>query len=501
MPLIQRIRSPEALLRISLWAVLVAVLSFTRADPDLWGHVRFGADILRDFSLADRDPYSFTSDQPWVNHEWLSEVTMGTAYEAAGAAGLVFLKLVVVLGFILLLCRTLRQEGVSVPRLRDYLAGVAIIVTVQQAHHVRPQIFSLLLFALLLTCLVEAHRDDRRWLVPVPILFALWVNFHGGWIVGGAVLLVWTITLAMSGAARAAAAFACAGATSLLATLANPYGIGMWRFLRETVGFGRADITEWQPVYVGGAGVWLPWTLTAALAAVGMLRARRSALDPVRVSVIVLLAAASFRVSRLLAFFGIATLFLFGHAIAESFAREKRTSRAETPTTRIVAGTMSAILIVAGAVFTAVNLLCIRIDPRLTPDAGAMNFLKAGPGGRLLVWFDWGEYALWHLAPRFKVSVDGRRETTYSADLQERHLRFFFDAPGGATLPDELRADYVWIPRDLPASRRLSSTGWSEVYRDADSVVFTRARTVDVRPDAPPANSNGAVAWRCFPGP
>lgn len=32
----------ERWLRIALWTVLVAVIVFTRTDPDLWGHVPFG---------------------------------------------------------------------------------------------------------------------------------------------------------------------------------------------------------------------------------------------------------------------------------------------------------------------------------------------------------------------------------------------------------------------------------------------------------------------------
>ena len=35
----------------------------TVADNDLWGHIRFGNDILQARSLPELDPYSFTSDR------------------------------------------------------------------------------------------------------------------------------------------------------------------------------------------------------------------------------------------------------------------------------------------------------------------------------------------------------------------------------------------------------------------------------------------------------
>jgi hypothetical protein len=49
----------------------------TSTDPDLWGNVRFGLDILRSGSVPHLDPYSFTTDRTWVNHEWLAEVIIG----------------------------------------------------------------------------------------------------------------------------------------------------------------------------------------------------------------------------------------------------------------------------------------------------------------------------------------------------------------------------------------------------------------------------------------
>src|SRR4029453_268254 len=84
-------RSPAVELRWHVWApwlALIAILiSATRTDPDLWGHVRFGLDWLQSWRLPAIDPYSFTQDRPWVNHEWLSEAFMGAAYRIGGSGG------------------------------------------------------------------------------------------------------------------------------------------------------------------------------------------------------------------------------------------------------------------------------------------------------------------------------------------------------------------------------------------------------------------------------
>ena len=79
------------LIRLALLVGALYVLSLTTVDPDLWGHVMFGHDIVTQGSVQTIDPYSFTSNRPWINHEWLSELQMGLAWKAGGTAGLALL--------------------------------------------------------------------------------------------------------------------------------------------------------------------------------------------------------------------------------------------------------------------------------------------------------------------------------------------------------------------------------------------------------------------------
>ena len=49
--------------------VLVGWAASGRTDTDIWGHIAIGLDMLREHRFLWVDPYSFTSDQRWVNHE------------------------------------------------------------------------------------------------------------------------------------------------------------------------------------------------------------------------------------------------------------------------------------------------------------------------------------------------------------------------------------------------------------------------------------------------
>src|SRR5512137_1604282 len=103
-----------ACLRLAIASVFVAALAPTWADPDLWGHLRFGADIVA-HGIPARDPYAFTSAPVWVNQSWLSDVLMWAAWAAGGAPLLVAAKLTVAIAIGALGVGQLRRAGVRGP--------------------------------------------------------------------------------------------------------------------------------------------------------------------------------------------------------------------------------------------------------------------------------------------------------------------------------------------------------------------------------------------------
>src|SRR6266851_2798480 len=88
---------PHLLIQIALAASAAIIVTGAIADPDLWGHVQFGHDMIAARSIQRADIYSFASDKPWINHEWLSEVVMYAAFALAGGPGLIVLKTAIAL--------------------------------------------------------------------------------------------------------------------------------------------------------------------------------------------------------------------------------------------------------------------------------------------------------------------------------------------------------------------------------------------------------------------
>jgi hypothetical protein len=481
------VRPPRWLPWLILGAVLAPVIFRTQADPDLWGHVRFGLDLLASRALTSTDPYSFTQDIPWVNHEWSSELMMGTTYQIAGPAGLALLKGILVLLTFLVVLSAYRDAS---PPLLASAFLVLAAGTGRVTLTLRPQLWSLLAMAILCRWLLAGAR--RWWLIAFPVLFLFWVNVHGGWIVGAGVLAIWiAINLWTDRSSRKL--LSGVGLLSTLSTLINPYGWRMWEFLGETVRVSRS-ISEWQPLFTTPVVAWIPWFVVGFAVVWSLFGPKRPSLD--RLAIAIVLAVASFRVERLSAFYVVATLVLFSSVASSRWPAEVRTF---DPISRRAASVLSAMLFIAclaSAAITVKAASCIPIVGDWIPDRIAGRALvDARINGRMVTWFDWGEYAIWHLSPSVRVSLDGRRETMYSDVVLRAHDEMDAGTPEGLAYLQRLDPDYVWLPARLTkVSAWLADHGYRLDVQTPRSFVAVRAGLPVVKiSDAPLAS--------CFPGP
>src|SRR4051812_1055577 len=55
------------------------------SDPDLWWHLRTGALIVQSHHVPTTDSFSYSAyGQPWVAHEWLTEVVFHALFRGFG---------------------------------------------------------------------------------------------------------------------------------------------------------------------------------------------------------------------------------------------------------------------------------------------------------------------------------------------------------------------------------------------------------------------------------
>jgi len=488
----------RALMSGIAFASVIWIVGQTRTDVDIWGHVRFGLEILDARALHETDQYSFTSDRPWINHEWLSEVVFGAAWRAGGTPGLILVKLACAFGTLALVAGTLKQRGISGhPRLM--LLGLTLIGILPRIAQVRPQIFSVVLFAALIRVFVYSEvRGTGALLWTIPIV-VIWTNVHGGWLVGLGTVGLWCAGEAYALRTqrnRAVFALTCAAAAAM-ATLLNPYGVGLWQFLLETVRFGREGIREWGPVWSEPTTI-LVWGLFA-LVIVAALRRTTRPRNPATVIIPIVWGLLAFRVNRLDAFFALSVIGLLAEPVA-SFFRRRSSERDPLPRVWRAGGVAAALAVMLAVPMSRRAFTCIGFYTPRWPEPQVIEFMHNRQlSGRMVTDFNWGEYGIWHMPRSVKISMDGRRETVYTDRTVTGHLRFYTGTDEGLEYLQELDADYIWLPRWFPVLPLLEERGWIPIFEGPRSTVLARpGAAADANPPAivteePPA--------RCFPGP
>jgi hypothetical protein len=411
----------------------------TEADPDLWGHLRFGLDTVATGRIVRTDIYSYLSGlsgvHPWINHEWLAEAIMASAWNTAGAAGLVAVKVAIGLGIAIVVCRHLTRRGV--PLLGALLMtayGMAVILPGLRS--LRPQAFTYLAFALLLVWVHRASRGQLAWLWLAPPLMAGWANLHGGFVAGLGVIAIWVVADAFRLRGRGYRA-GLAMAACAVATLVTPYGWTLWTFLARTLG-PRPEIAEWQGVpLVTVQGLAY---LAVAGAGVTSLFLTRRPRQPIDILLIVCAVILPFIAQRHLPLTVLIVLLIGGEHIASAApvvvrrltagtAPQERSDRFRPLVAAALLVETCVLLVMIGASQQTGRIVYRAAEYPVEAVARLADFAAAGGAANVAVHFNWGEYVLWHAGPRVKVSMDGRRETVYS-DAAYHDNMLFIDGVG-----------------------------------------------------------------------
>lgn len=478
-----------------LLLVFALLYSQTVADPDLWGHLRFGRDTWESGQISRQDPYSYlTTDQTWINHEWLTEVIFWRTFAMVGARGLAILKLTIGLLTTGILYAHLRRCQISSMKAAILLLVLTALPLWLFLVTIRPQLFTLLFFtlAILIICRAEQGHLGSLWLL-VP-LFVVWANCHGGFLAGIGVLALWACARIVQWVIqrdripihpRTALALLGPIAVAVAATLLNPYGLRLWAFLLRTATVARPEIREWQPVaLISNTGI--SYLVPLGLTITGLLYSRLER-RPALIAVYVCTAFLPLLANRHLPLFAVAATVIAGEHVHEVWARwlPRRGAIPKARSAWRLLPWLTFLSIFGTAVL--VPLLLYRLSGVQTPlsciqllkayyPVRAVALMKATvPAGNLAVDFDWGEYALWYLGPEVKVSVDGRRETVYSEEIYQQNLRFMRGEGEWDTLLVAHKTDLALVRAKGPTHNLLRlKPDWVVVYEDPVSALFVR---------------------------
>lgn len=217
--------------------------------PDLPWILRSGQHILAHMQLPTHDIFSWTmSDKSWVLYQWLFEVVVAWAHQWLGEQTLlrVFIMLVIALYMVLPLWDADRRK---IPVLIPLVVSTLALMTISVNISLRPMIMTTLFLAIQYLVLRWYRQHPGNWKALLWILlplYILWGNLHTGVILG-----LFSLGLMALGDAlerrgwypRESAVpeldgwpahwrvYAMLALCGFLASLINPYGIGIYSYL------------------------------------------------------------------------------------------------------------------------------------------------------------------------------------------------------------------------------------------------------------------------------
>jgi hypothetical protein len=499
--------SKTGLVGCIVFVLLLTVMPLT--DPDYFWHLKTGEYIVAQRALPAGDVFSFTrAGQPWVLHEWLFEVGLYGAFAAGGERGVVLLTVTLALGALALAFAAARRVARS--------AGAAWIATSAGALAfaggvaARPQLVTYLCFAFTLSALLAFKYADRtRALFALPFVMVVWVNAHGAYAIGVALMLLFAgcewLAWAMrpvrdAGQKRRLVRLTQATVLVVLASLANPGVFERWLYPFQVLGMAVNEfIQEWQSpnFHEFGPKAFLGLALLYFVSSTYAVR-KPDLTELALPLVFTVQGCISMRHVPLAALvlvpFTALALARGPLAALDGAVRGVRPVRWYLARRGAAGPDLGAKEFVLNWALALAFAACFpawvhRHQPgsagrtgASVPAKGAADFVEAHRiGGKLFNQYADGGYLIYRLAPQARVVVDGRADV-YGDRFIKDYLDVYQGAADWQAKFERLGADLAVLPLDAPIRQLLlAHTPFREVYRDKHYSVLQRA----------PANQEG----------
>jgi hypothetical protein len=507
--------SLRALLPTPTWLrlAIVPVLAFlaTATDrhylADFWHHLARGRAMVEQGRIVNQDLFTFTvAGQPFQDVNWLTQVGYYALYEAGGLQLVQIVNSLIIALTMLLVVQHCRRRAGSL--LAGVLAGTIAFLGVWEVLTIRPQTLSMLLFVVLFDLLERSER--RPWLLVLPpVLIALWANLHGAFPAG--IILVgcfalaqvcqwtveggrWKVNRLWRLPSAVYSPLLCLAAC-LLASLVNPYGWTIYRYVGGTSAIAyQRQIEEW--VRPGPDRlIGLMWIASVA-AVLGLIawrwwRSRQAPAlrDALLLGCFLLLSAGSVRMVAWWMLVSAPVLAELLVWVAPKLAAPD--DDAARPS--LAVGGVFALFVLA-VVFSLPGL--DRLNPllgsarrgqRIEEDLEAVqrHLAATAPPGNVYSHFEWGEYLSWSAAPRYRIFMDGRIEI-YPEDVWQQYTAVTSGSSGWDDILNHYRVDYLILDADYHGQTGLlervaESPAWQRTFQSRSAVLFVRKASSVVR--------------------
>jgi hypothetical protein len=248
---------PVSSTRYALWLSCFAIFAVLGAgiatlgsgmiiDSDPLWHIAAG-DLIRQSGIPFSDPWSFTAgDYRWLNISWAWDSIMSALVAHGGwHSALAVNAIIMALAFTLIYANCLLRSKNGIASMLTVILALLMIDP-----HFRPLQVTHVMVAAWMLVLGQVARGNIsvRWLGLLPLLTAIWVNCHGGYIVIPLLLGAFWLQAIREKNTRLATLLFITGGLCLLAMLINPYGMQIFEAAwRPFTTSANEIINEWKP--------------------------------------------------------------------------------------------------------------------------------------------------------------------------------------------------------------------------------------------------------------
>jgi hypothetical protein len=454
------------------------------SDPDTWWHLAAGEYMVTNNNIPHHDIFSWTvAGEPWITHEWLSEVVFYTFYLAGKFYGVLLVVLSAALLLLLFYWKLLSkaQDSFIVAALTLFVVGILLTPFME----IRPQIFSYLFFVIFLFVLYSFVQGKRDSIFILPFLTVIWANVHGSFFLGPALVLLFLVCglpRHCDGEGKIAhhpldnrriTRLGVSLVLCLLAVLINPNALKLLVYPLQTLGDPQMtdNIQEWlspnfHELYYQ---IFLAYYLMTFLTLV-ICRKKILLID---ILLFVLFGIAAFLHIRFIAYALLVSSLMWPRYFSFNPGFRINLSRVKT----II---LPLTVILYGVVLFGKAPPQSAIDHKFTPaDDGyfpveALTYLKANPiTGKMLNDYGWGGYLIWNRREE-KVFIDGRADV-YIKKVFADYRKITKLKPEAADLLADYGIDYVLMPCESPLVQALKfSPDWRVLYEDEKAAILVR---------------------------
>jgi len=451
-------------------------------DTSTGWHIRVGELILRTHSIPRTDPFSYTmAGQPWYAWEWLWDLLNGWIHTHLGMSGVVALSAAVIATTFAALYH------LAVWRCRNAVVAAVLTLLAFSAASIhflaRPHVVSWLLLVMLLGLLEKITDGSKRAMWLTGLLFGLWANAHGGFVVGLVLIATYAVAALLEGDSATAKRLATVLAINAVATAFNPYGLKLHthvvRYLFSRVQMNNIDEFLSPNFHAFQPRIFLLLILaaTGALAAYRGVRWRDLLLVLLAVAMS-LMAVRNIPLAAILLTYAISPIaadLMLGSRFQRLRLRGENIAAVESR----LKGHVIPALVVA---FTLATLAIGYRLPRAQWDGSrvpekAANFVVYELNAKDHVFAPdyWGGYLIYaHGDKGFRVAVDDRSDL-YGDTRFRQYLELNGAGTGWRRVIEDWQIMYAIVPTDSSLRSVLEKAPeWRLTYRDDVALVFAR---------------------------